>query len=83
MQNINTNTSTDKNQNSKERAEKLHRKIKETWTGLSDNDIKLYDQKRNEFFAKLEEKEKVSKQDAQQKLQQLEKECGCNKAKAA
>lgn len=71
-------------QNSKENTEKLHRKIKETWSGLSDNDVKLYDGKRDEFFAKLKEKANISKEDAQTKLQQLEKDCGCSgTAKAA
>ena len=71
-------------QNSKENTEKLQKKIKETWSGLSDNDVKLYDGKREEFFARLEEKEDVSREDAQEKLQQLEKDCGCGgTAKAA
>lgn len=71
-------------QNSKENTEKLHRKIKETWSGLSDDTIKLYDGKREEFFAKLKEKANVSKEDAQKKMAQLEKECGCGgTAKAA
>ncbi|MFN3701570.1 MAG: hypothetical protein ACK4VI_08640 [Alphaproteobacteria bacterium] len=70
--------------NSKENMEKLHKKIKETWSGLGDNDIKLYDGKRDEFFAKLKEKANVSKEDAQKKMAQLEKECGCSgTAKAA
>lgn len=71
-------------QNSKENTEKLHRKIKETWSGLSDNDVKLYDGKRDEFFAKLKEKANISKEEAQKKIQQLEKDCGCSgTAKAA
>lgn len=70
--------------NSKENTEKLHKKIKETWSGMGDNDIKLYDGKRDEFFAKLKEKANVSKEDAQKKMAQLEKECGCGTtAKAA
>lgn len=70
--------------NSKENTEKLHKKIKETWSGLSDSDVKLYDGKRDEFFAKLKEKVNVSKEDAQKKMAQLEKECGCSgTAKAA
>lgn len=79
----NTNQNMNKDQDSKENTEKLHRKIKETWSGLSDNDVKLYDGKREEFFAKLKEKANVSKEDAQEKLRKLEKECGCGTAKAA
>lgn len=64
-------------QNPKENAEKLHKKIKETWSGLSDSDVKLYDGKRDEFFAKLQEKANISKEEAQTKMRQLEKDCGC------
>lgn len=70
------NTNQKSQENSKENTEKLHRKIKETWSGLSDIDVKLYDGKRDEFFAKLKEKAKISKEEAQKKLHQLEKECG-------
>lgn len=79
----NKNQDMNKNQNSKENSEKLHRKIKETWSGLNDEDIKLYDGKRDQFFIKLQEKQKVSKEDGQKKMQQLEKDCGCGAAKAA
>lgn len=84
MDNKNQNVQQNSNsQNSKESAEKLHKKIKETWSGLSDSDIKLYDGKRDEFFAKLKEKNNISKEDAQKKLQQLEKDCGCTGASKA
>lgn len=78
-----TNQNANKEQNSKENTEKLHKKIKETWSGLGDNDVKLYDGKRDEFFAKLKEKHNVSKEDAQKKMQQLEKDCGCGSAAKA
>lgn len=79
MSNMNRNMQ----QNSKENAEKLHRKIKETWSGLSDDTIKLYDGKRDEFFVKLKEKTNISKEDAQKKMEQLEKDCGCSGATKA
>ena len=70
--------------NAKENLEKLHKKIKETWPGLSDSDVKLYDGKRDDFFAKLKEKSNISKEDAQKKIEQLNKDCGCsNPVKAA
>ncbi len=72
-----------KNQNSKENTEKLHNKIKETWSGLNDQDVKLYEENRDQFFAKVQEKQKVSKVDAQKKLEQLEKDCGCSSMKKA
>lgn len=74
----NKNQNMNKNENSKENTEKLYKKMKETWSDLGDNDIKLYDGKRDEFFAKLKEKANVSKEDAQKKMAQLEKECGCS-----
>lgn len=81
MENKNQNTS--KNENSKESAEKLHRKIKETWSGMSDSDVKLYDGKREDFFAKLKEKANVSQEEAQKKLEQLERDCGCTSSARA
>lgn len=74
----NRNESLKKNSNSRENVEKLHKKIKETWSGLSDRDVELYDGDRDAFFAKLKEKNNISKEDAQKKLQQLEKDCGCS-----
>lgn len=76
MENKNPNM----NQNQKDNAEKMHKKIKETYTKLSDDDIKLYDEKRDQFFVKLQEKHNVSKEDAQKKLEQIEKDCGCTGA---
>ncbi len=70
--------------NTKENVEKLRRKIKETWSGLSESDINLYEGKREEFFAKLKEKGNLSREDAQKKMEQLERDCGCSStAKAA
>lgn len=84
MMNPNQSQNVKQNTNSPENTEKLHRKIKETWSGLSDSDIKLYDGKRDEFFANLEKKQNISKGDAELKMRQLEKECGCtDKSKTA
>lgn len=63
--------------------EKMHKEMKKTWTKLSDDNIKLYKNKPDEFFAKLKEKHSVSKEDAKKKIAQLEKNCGCGSAKAA
>ena len=69
----NMNKSEDKNA-------KLNAKIKEAYSKLSDDDIKLYDGKRDQFFAKLQEKQSVSKEDGEKKLQEIEKACGCDSA---
>ncbi len=60
-----------------DKSAKLSAKIKETYAKLSDDDIKLYDGKRDQFFVKLQEKQNVSKEDGVKKLQELEKSCGC------
>lgn len=52
---------------------KVSAKIKETWGKLGDDDIKLYSGNREQFFAKLTEKQGVSKEDAQKKIQEIEK----------
>ena len=80
MSNINQNTH---KPDASGNAEKLRAKVKETWTKLSDDDIKLYDGKRDEFFVKLQEKQNVSKQDGEKKMQEIEKSCGCSESKAA
>ncbi len=79
MDDKNRNTQQNMNQtsNSKENMEKLQKKIKEKWSGLSDSDVKLYDGKREEFFAKLKEKSSISKEEAQKEIKQIEKDCGC------
>jgi uncharacterized protein YjbJ (UPF0337 family) len=71
------NTNQKPQENSQENIEKLHRKIKEKWPRLSDDNIKLYSGKRDKFFDKLKEKHQVSTEDAKRKIEQLEKECGC------
>ncbi len=82
-QNTNQNTKETPRVNTKENSDKMRTKIKETWSGLSDTDIKLYDTKRADFFAKVKEKHGVSKEDAQKKLQQIEKDCGCSSSTKA
>jgi hypothetical protein len=62
---------------------KLNKKIKESWSGLNDQDVALYRSKPEDFFTVLKEKQNISKEDAQKKLQQLEKDCGCSTASKA
>ena len=70
---------TNKN-NKADAAEKRNAKIKETWSKLSDDDVNLYDGKRNQFFAQLKEKHNVSEEDGKKKLQEIEKACSVVKA---
>jgi uncharacterized protein YjbJ (UPF0337 family) len=63
-----------------DKATMMATKIKETWSKLSDDDIKLYAGNREQFFAKLKEKQSVSKEDGERRLQEMEKTCatGCS-----
>lgn len=70
-------------QNSKENIEKLHKKIKETWTGLSGEEVRLYEGKRDDFYAALKNKHSVSREDGEKKMIQIEKDCGCSLGKDA
>ena len=80
-------TNTDQNMNksdSPEKAAQFNAKIKETWSKLSDDDIKLYSANREQFFARLKEKHSVSKEDGIKRLQEIEKACtaACNAEKS-
>lgn len=71
-------TNTNQNMNKAETSEntlKFNAKIKETWSKLSDDDIKLYNGSRDQFFAKLKEKHSISKEDGEKRLQEIEKSC--------
>lgn len=63
--------------------EKLRSEIKKTWSKLSDDEVKLYAAKPDEFFGKLKEKHNVSKEDAQKRMAELKMSCGCGSEKAA
>jgi uncharacterized protein YjbJ (UPF0337 family) len=70
----NTNQNMYKPDNS-EKIPELNAKIKETWGKLSDDDIKLYNGNRDQFFAALKEKQGVSKEDGEKHLQEIQKSC--------
>lgn len=71
-----TNMDQKQNQNP-EKTQRLYAEIKKTWGKLSDDDAKLSQTDRGQFFVKLQEKQNVSKEDGERKLQELEKSCGC------
>ena len=79
-QNMNKTENSDKAANAatpanSDKAAKISKEIKATWSKLSDDDVKLYASSRDQFFAKLKEKESVSKDDAEKRLQEIEKTC--------
>jgi uncharacterized protein YjbJ (UPF0337 family) len=59
-----------------DKATQVQEKIKSTWNKMSDDDIKLYATNRPQFLAKLKEKQNISKEDAEKKLQEFEASCG-------
>lgn len=63
------------NQDATTRRDKLVSKIKETWGRLNDNDIALYDGRREQFFARLQEKYGILRAEAEDRLQELEESC--------
>lgn len=50
-------------------------RIKETWGGLSDDDIMLLNGKREQFFGKLQEIYGIDREEAEKRLQEIEKTC--------
>ena len=79
----NPNQKPNQNTNNAEKTDKFaafNAKIKETYSKLSDDDVKLYDGKRDQFFAKLQEKQNVSKEDGEKKMKEIEQSCGCGTA---
>ena len=62
---------------------KLKGKFKETWGKLTDNDIMLYEGKRDQFLGKLKENYGLAKEDAEKQIKALEDSCGCVSNKAA
>ena len=65
------------------KSEQLKGKIKATWGRLTDDDIALANGKQEQFFGKLKETYGLAKEDAQKRLNELEKSCGCSSDKAA
>lgn len=60
---------------------KLNEKIKEVWSKLSDDEIKLYNSNRDQFFVTLKDKHNVPRPDGEKILQEIEKSCAaaCSK----
>jgi hypothetical protein len=78
MTNTNQTPNTNQNMNKPDAAEKavkFNAKIKELWSKLGDDDIKLYATNKDQFFAKLKEKQNVSKDDAEKQLKEIETSC--------
>lgn len=60
---------------------KMSEKIKQTWTKLTDADIKLYSDNRTKFFLVLKEKQNIMQAEAEKMLKEFDKSCcGSNKA---
>jgi len=58
-------------------------RIKEAWGRLSDDEIALYDGKREQFLGKLKEKYGIVREEAEDRLKQLEKMSKEQTSKAA
>ncbi len=65
------------------KAEQLKGSIKKTWGKLTDNDVMLFEGKRDQFLGKLKEHYGLSKEDAEKKIKAMEDACCDTKAKVA
>ena len=64
--------------------EQIKGTLKETWGKLTDNDMMLYNGKRDQFLGKLKDHYGLAKEDAEKKIKALEDACNCGtKNKAA
>ena len=54
------------------KAEQIGGKLKATWGKLTDNDLALYNGKREQFLGKLKEHYGLAKEDAEKKLKAIE-----------
>ena len=52
--------------------EQIKAAIKQKWTKLTDDDIMLFNGRKDEFFGKLKEKHGVAKEDAEKSLKAFE-----------
>jgi hypothetical protein len=57
--------------------------LKATWTRLNDEDIDLYNDDREQFFYKLEEKYGLVREEAESRLKEIEDSCASCGEKAA
>jgi len=58
------------------KAEQLKGKLKEAFAKLTDNDIMLYESKRDQFVGKVVELHGLVKEDAEKKIKAIEDACG-------
>jgi uncharacterized protein YjbJ (UPF0337 family) len=58
--------------------DQLKGKVKQTYGKLTSDDIALLNGKREEFFGRLEEAHGVSREEAEKKIKEMEKSCGCS-----
>ena len=58
--------------------DQLKGKLKETWGKLTDDDLTLYEGKKDQFVGKLKEHYGIGKEEAEEKIARMEKDCGCS-----
>jgi len=64
--------------------QQLKGEIKKTWGKLTDDDIAYVDGQKDKLFGKIKETYGIGKEEAEKKLNELEKNCGsCSSNEAA
>lgn len=56
-------------------------KVKETWGKLTDDDLASLDGNRQQFFGAVQEKYGIAKDEAEKRIAEFEKSCGCSSTK--
>ena len=51
-------------------------KLKETWGKMTDSDLDLYNGKQEQFYGKLKEHYGIAKEEAQERIKQMERDSG-------
>jgi uncharacterized protein YjbJ (UPF0337 family) len=64
------------------KAEQLKGKFKEAFAKLTDNDLMLYESKRDKFVGKVVELQGITKEAAEKRIKSIEDSC-CNTSKVA
>ncbi len=65
------------------KAEELKGKFKAAFGKLTDNDIMLYEGKRDQFVGKVVQLQGIAKEEAEKQIKAIEEACGCSTTKAA
>lgn len=62
----------------KEKSGTMKTEIKKAWNKLSDEDVALYENQPDQFFARVKEKHGFSREQTEKRLENIKQTCGSN-----